>query len=56
MPRQNIRPHDERRDERNIARLGIISVQSRIDDTLRNWTAEFSIEGRPYRGHPARPR
>ncbi|MCD0165152.1 replication initiator protein A [Deinococcus sp. 14RED07] len=55
MPRQNIRPHDERRDERNIARLGIISVQSRIDDTLRNWTAEFSIEGRPYRVECAAP-
>ena len=45
----------ERRDERNIARLGIISIQSRVDDTMTKWTAEFSIDGRPYRVECAAP-
>ncbi|MFC6619154.1 replication initiator protein A [Deinococcus radiophilus] len=45
----------ERRDERNVARLGIISIQSRIDEQASNWQAEFSIEGRPYRVECAAP-
>lgn len=44
-----IRTEAERRDERNIARLGIISIQSRVDDSLTKWNAEFAIDGRPYR-------
>lgn len=44
-----LRTEAERRDERNIARLGIISIQSRVDDSLTKWNAEFSIDGRPYR-------
>ncbi|GHF63600.1 plasmid replication initiation protein [Deinococcus metalli] len=45
----------ERRDERNIARLGIISIQSRVNDEVRTWTAEFEIDGRPYRVECAAP-
>lgn len=56
MAQANNRPTDaERRDERNIARLGIISIQSRVDDTLTKWTAEFAIDGRPYRVECAAP-
>ena len=52
---QPIRTDNERRDERNIARLGIISIQSRIDDSLTKWNAEFTIDGRPYRVECAAP-
>lgn len=45
----------ERRDERNIARLGIISIQSRVDDDVKTWQAEFVIDGRPYRVECAAP-
>ena len=45
----------ERRDERNIARLGIISIQSRVDGDLKTWKAEFAIDGRPYRVECAAP-
>ncbi|WP_156373042.1 replication initiator protein A [Deinococcus sp. Leaf326] len=45
----------ERRDERNIARLGIISIQSRVDDALTLWNVEFAIDGRPYRVECAAP-
>ncbi len=53
--RENFKPNTERRDERNIARLGIISIQSRIDDDLKTWKAEFNIDGRPYRVECAAP-
>lgn len=53
--RKSLKPQDERRDERNVARLGIISIQSRIDDSLTTWTAEFAIDGRPYRVECAAP-
>lgn len=52
---QPIRSEAERRDERNIARLGIISIQSRVDDSLTKWNAEFTIDGRPYRVECAAP-
>lgn len=39
----------ERRDERNTARLGIISMQSRVDTSITEWDAEWQIDGRPYR-------
>lgn len=48
-------PTHERRDERNVARLGIISIQSRVDGDLRTWKAEFEIDGRPYRVECAAP-
>lgn len=48
-------PNHECRDERNVARLGIISIHSRVDDDLRTWKAEFEIDGRPYRVECAAP-
>lgn len=39
----------ERRDERNLARLGIISIQTWVDSSITKVTAEFNIEGRLYR-------
>ncbi|GGJ58483.1 replication initiator protein A [Deinococcus roseus] len=39
----------DRRDERNTARLGIISMQSRVDTSVTKWDAEWQIDGRPYR-------
>lgn len=41
----------ERKDERNLARLGIISIQARVEpssDTVR-FVSNFEIDGRPYK-------
>lgn len=55
MPhRSKVKTHSERKDERNVARLGIISVQSRVD-AERNFRAEFEVQGRPYRVECAAP-
>lgn len=36
-------------DERNVARLGIVSVQSRLaEETTRTWTANFEVAGRSF--------
>ncbi|MFN3337511.1 MAG: replication initiator protein A [Thermomicrobium sp.] len=36
-------------DERNVARLGIVSVQSRLaEETSRTWTANFEVAGRSF--------
>lgn len=55
MSDEAFKTNTERRDERNIARLGIISIQSRVDDEVRTWKAEFEIDGRPYRVECAAP-
>lgn len=46
----------DRRDERNVARLGIISIQSRVDPTITEWDAEYEIESRPFRVKCLAPR
>lgn len=36
-------------DERNVARLGIVSVQSRLDEeSSRSWSASFDVAGRSF--------
>ena len=39
----------DRRDELNIARLGIISIQSRFESDESRFLVEFQVEGRDYR-------
>lgn len=52
---KHIRTENERWDERNVARLGIISIQSRVDDSVTRWNVEFAIDGRPFRVECAAP-
>lgn len=45
----DIKKANERRDERNLARFGIISMLSRMDSNEKSWTVEFMVEDRQYR-------
>lgn len=49
MPKSQNKLPAERRDEINIARLGIISIQSRVDTSVTRWKTAFEIDRRPYR-------
>lgn len=39
----------ERRDERHLARLGIVSIQTRVDLSDTRYTSEFMVENRQHR-------
>lgn len=40
----------ERRDERNLARVGIISIQSRMEQSNQiRFVSEFEVDGQPYK-------
>jgi len=53
--RKNLRVETERRDERNVARLGIISILSRIDPGVTTWQSAFSVRGRAFKVECAAP-
>lgn len=53
--RKNLRVETERRDERNVARLGIISILSRIDPGMTTWQSAFSVRGRAFKVECAAP-
>jgi plasmid replication initiation protein len=46
---------DQRNDERNVARLGIISILSRINVGVTTWQSEFSVRGSMFRVECAAP-